>query len=65
MKRGIIECRPKNDNINYPIKFDSVPHYRCSKCFSAVVVYCNDPKLPKCPWCGCEINWEREKINEI
>ena len=35
----------------------SVPHYRCGLCYRAVVVYVNDPKPDRCPWCGIAINW--------
>lgn len=46
-----IPMKPQGD-------FDSVPHYRCAKCFSAVKVYDNSFEFPFCPWCGQKIDWE-------
>ena len=38
---------------------DSVPHYRCPTCKSAVVMYENDNKYPCCQWCGQAIDWSK------
>ena len=38
----------------------SVPHYRCGRCFGAVVMYQNDKKPDVCPWCGCGIDWNKK-----
>lgn len=38
--------------------FDSVPHYRCPTCNSAVVTYRDDPHNPYCQWCGQALDWE-------
>lgn len=35
----------------------SVPHYRCGVCNKAVVLYEDDDKPDKCPWCGEAIDW--------
>ena len=37
---------------------DSVPHYRCPTCRSAVVLYDHDNKYPCCQWCGQALLWE-------
>lgn len=40
---------------------NSVPHYRCPCCYSAIVVYENDNKMPQCKWCGQAIDWSEEE----
>lgn len=40
--------------------YHSVPHYRCGRCRCAVVVYENDSKPDKCPWCGVGLDWRNE-----
>lgn len=36
---------------------NSVPHYRCPSCRSAVVLYERDNKYPCCQWCGQKLDW--------
>lgn len=39
----------------------SVPHYRCGRCFGAVVLFKNDAKPKVCKWCGEPIEWKNTK----
>lgn len=43
---------------------NSVPHYRCPTCNSAVAMYCDDPKYPCCQWCGQKLDWNDNKSHE-
>lgn len=39
----------------------SVPHYRCSVCYSSVKTYRGQHGVRFCRWCGQRILWEAEE----
>lgn len=58
-EQGLLVKLPCKDIPQKPVgDLDSVPHYRCPACNSAVVLYEDSPKYPCCQWCGQKLNWE-------